>query len=435
MTNIFVEGIQGMGKSTLINGISKLLPKLHVCREGDYSPVDLAWCAWMSEVDYKAILLKYPELESEILKNTMKEQEYYIVTYTKIKTEVLGFYKDLECYEIYNGRKSLSELKEIIFNWFRNFTETGYLFECAFFQNIVEDMILFHVLSDEEIIEFYRELFLLLDRKNFLLLYLYSDRLEENLQIIQRERCDEEGNEVWYQLMLDYIIKSPYGKKHGYSGEKDLINHLKHRQELELSIIKEVLGEHALILPAKEYDLEKIIAKITFSEKISYTIRKITSDEYEVLDDFLYEAIFIPEGVEAAPKEIINAPELQVYVEKFGSRECDICFVAEMEPQAEERGKKLFRNIIGAVWVRIMDDYGHIEDGVPSFAISLYEEYRGLGIGTALMKQMLAELMDRGYRKTSLAVQKANYAVKMYLNVGFQIIDENEEEYIMVCEL
>lgn len=185
----------------------------------------------------------------------------------------------------------------------------------------IADMILFHVLSDEEIIEFYRELFLLLDRKNFLLLYLYSDRLEENLQIIQRERCDEEGNEVWYQLMLDYIIKSPYGKKHGYSGEKDLINHLKHRQELELSIIKEVLGEHALILPAKEYDLEKIIAKITFSEKISYTIRKITSDEYEVLDDFLYEAIFIPEGVEAAPKEIINAPELQVYVEKFGSRE------------------------------------------------------------------------------------------------------------------
>ena len=107
-----------------------------------------------------------------------------------------------------------------------------------FFQNIVEDMILFHVLSDEEIIEFIGNCFCFLIERTFLLLYLYSDRLEENLQIIQRERCDEEGNEVWYQLMLDYIIKSPYGKKHGYSGEKDLINHLKHRQELELSIIK-----------------------------------------------------------------------------------------------------------------------------------------------------------------------------------------------------
>ena len=435
MKNIFVEGIQGSGKSMLINNIVKFNPELHVCREGDYSPIELAWCALMSKKEYEAVLQKYNSIRDEIIKNTVREQENYIITYTKIITDIPGFYKDLENYEVYNGRKTLAELKEIIVTRFKNFTDTGYLFECSFFQNVIEDLILFHMLSDEEIIEFYRELFLLLDRKNFLLLYLYSDRLEENLQIIQRERCDEEGNEVWYQLMLDYIIKSPYGKKHGYSGEKDLINHLKHRQELELSIIKEVLGEHALILPAKEYDLEKIIAKITFSEKISYTIRKITSDEYEVLDDFLYEAIFIPEGVEAPPKEIINAPELQVYVEKFGSRECDICFVAEMEPQAEERGKKLFRNIIGAVWVRIMDDYGHIEDGVPSFAISLYEEYRGLGIGTALMKQMLAELMDRGYRKTSLAVQKANYAVKMYLNVGFQIIDENEEEYIMVCEL
>ena len=28
-----------------------------------------------------------------------------------------------------------------------------------------------------------------------------------------------------------------------------------------------------------------------------------------------------------------------------------------------------------------------------------------------------------------------NYAVKMYENVGFIIVDENDEEYIMVCEL
>ena len=52
-----------------------------------------------------------------------------------------------------------------------------------------------------------------------------------------------------------------------------------------------------------------------------------------------------------------------------------------------------------------------------------------------MMKQMLTELKIRGYQKTSLAVQKANYAVKMYKNVGFEIVDENEEEYIMVCVL
>lgn len=151
-------------------------------------------------------------------------------------------------------------------------------------------------------------------------------------------------------------------------------------------------------------------------------IREIKSNEYKLLDNFLYEAIFIPEGVEVPPREIINAPELQVYVQDFGMQEGDICFVAEVEEK-----------IVGAVWVRIMDDYGHVEDGVPSFAISLYKEYRGLGIGTAMMKQMLTELKLRGYQKTSLAVQKENYAVKMYKNVGFEIVDENEEEYIMMC--
>lgn len=58
-----------------------------------------------------------------------------------------------------------------------------------------------------------------------------------------------------------------------------------------------------------------------------------------------------------------------------------------------------------------------------------------MGIGTALMKEMLYILKERGYKKASLAVQKANYAVKMYQKIGFVIVDENEEEYIMLCYL
>ena len=82
-----------------------------------------------------------------------------------------------------------------------------------------------------------------------------------------------------------------------------------------------------------------------------------------------------------------------------------------------------------------MNDYGHIDDETPSIAISLYKEYRGHGIGTAMMKEILVRLKSRGYRKASLSVQKANYVVRMYLKLGFEIADENEEEYIMVCSL
>ena len=424
MRNIFVEGIQGSGKSTLVNAISNSIPELHVCREGDYSPIDLAWCAWMSKQEYDTILEKYKPIGDEIVKNTVREQEHYIISYTKIITDIPGFHKELENYEVYNGRKTLPELKEIIFTRFRNFTETGYLFECSFFQNVIEDLILFHMLSDEEIIGFYRDLFEMVGTQKFLLLYLYTDKLEENIKIIQKERCDDAGNELWYQMMLEYMVHSPYGRKNGCSTFDDLINHLEHRQQLELSIIREIIGEKAVVLPAKKYDMNQIISLISSQEQMSYNIRYMTNKEYTFLDDFLYEAIFIPEGVEAPPRDIINTPELQVYVQDFGTQEGDICFVAEV-------GGK----IVGAVWVRIMDDYGHVEEGVPSFAISLYKQYRGFGIGTAMMKRMLAELRNRGYQKTSLAVQKANYAVKMYKNVGFKIIDENEEEYIMMCVL
>ena len=88
--------------------------------------------------------------------------------------------------------------------------------------------------------------------------------------------------------------------------------------------------------------------------------------------------------------------------------------------------------IVGAVWTRIMNDYGHIDDATPSLAISLYKEYRGLGIGTAMMKAIFNLLKSHGYQQVSLSVQKANYAVRLYLKAGFEIVRQNEEEYIMV---
>ncbi len=151
------------------------------------------------------------------------------------------------------------------------------------------------------------------------------------------------------------------------------------------------------------------------------TIREIQKQEYPLLDDFLYEAIFIPEGIEPPPKTIIASPELQVYVERFGESKDDWGLVAEVD------GK-----IVGAVWVRIMNDYGHIDDETPSLAISLYKEYWGFGIGTAMMKEILPLLKSHGYSRVSLSVQKANYAAKMYQKVGFEIVRENEEEYVMV---
>ena len=157
---------------------------------------------------------------------------------------------------------------------------------------------------------------------------------------------------------------------------------------------------------------------------MNITIRKLRSDERELLKDFLYEAIFIPKGVKPPDRSIINLPELSLYYEDFVRGPADNCLVAEVDDK-----------VVGAVWTRIMNDYGHVDDETPSFAIALYKEYRNKGLGTSMMREMLKLLREQGYKKASLAVQKANYAVRIYEAVGFRIVDENNEEFIMVCEL
>ena len=157
---------------------------------------------------------------------------------------------------------------------------------------------------------------------------------------------------------------------------------------------------------------------------MEYKIRQMNNTEYLLLNDFLYEAIYVPSGIEPPPKTVIYFPELQVYVADFGKKEHDIALVAEVN-----------QKIIGAVWVRIMNDYGHIDNTTPSLAMSVFKEYRGLGVGTALLKELISLLKSKGYSRISLSVQKDNYAVKMYQKVGFTILKEVDEEYIMVIAL
>lgn len=154
------------------------------------------------------------------------------------------------------------------------------------------------------------------------------------------------------------------------------------------------------------------------------SIRELLISEKAILDTFLYHAIYIPKGVAQPSFDIIYQPDLQVYVKDFGEHKGDVCYVAECE------GK-----IIGAVWARIMNDYGHVSDDMPSLAISLLPEYRNNGIGTALMKKILSSLRELGYKGVSLSVQKQNYACSMYRKLGFKAIQEKDEEYIMVFSM
>lgn len=152
-------------------------------------------------------------------------------------------------------------------------------------------------------------------------------------------------------------------------------------------------------------------------------IRPIKSEEIPLLTDFIYEAIYQDGSQEPLPRTVIQAPSIWIYIDRFGSRKDDDCLVAEVDG-----------TIVGAVWVRCIKAFGYIDEGVPEFAFSVYPQYRGNGIGTALMQAMLAHLKGKKVKRASLAVQKGNPAARLYRRAGFQIVDETEQEYIMTYD-
>lgn len=160
-----------------------------------------------------------------------------------------------------------------------------------------------------------------------------------------------------------------------------------------------------------------------------HSIRIMRENEYALLDDFFYEAIYVPEGFEGeVPRSVVyDDPKCHAAIKDFGTLPDDHALVAEAD------GK-----IVGACWAGIRDEYGHMNDETPSLSISLYKEYRGLGIGTALIRGMLSLLREKGYGRVSLSVQKENCAaVHVYEKAGFRIMGDgaDESEWLMVSDL
>ena len=107
----FVEGIQGSGKSTLVKLLSEKCPDHRVLEEGDYSPVELAWCAYIDRDQYIDIMDHFSALKPEIEAKTHFEDDHAVVCYTKIRTDDRSFYQAMEKYEIYNNRVSFERFK------------------------------------------------------------------------------------------------------------------------------------------------------------------------------------------------------------------------------------------------------------------------------------------------------------------------------------
>lgn len=157
-------------------------------------------------------------------------------------------------------------------------------------------------------------------------------------------------------------------------------------------------------------------------------IRKIKIHEVDFLADMLYEAIFIPEGHDPLPKEILKDKSLSKYIKDWGQNKYDIALVVESDNE-----------LIGAIWGRLFTSenkgFGYVDENTPELSMAVKATYRNKGIGTELMKAIASEYEKIGVSYLSLSVDKANTASNLYKRLGYFIVHETETSWTMKKEL
>ena len=94
--------------------------------------------------------------------------------------------------------------------------------------------------------------------------------------------------------------------------------------------------------------------------------RQAKACDEQLLQVFLYHAIYVPEGCKPPSADIVFTEDFIQYTEAFGTNPLDLGIVAE------DNG-----NPVGVAWVRLMKSYGYVDNDTPELSISLLPEYRG----------------------------------------------------------
>ncbi|MDJ0770888.1 MAG: GNAT family N-acetyltransferase [Ilumatobacter sp.] len=148
-------------------------------------------------------------------------------------------------------------------------------------------------------------------------------------------------------------------------------------------------------------------------------IRPAGSEDEPFLREMQYEALFVPPGAPPFAPEAVDDPGIRRYYAGFGSLPGDVGFVAETE-----------RGPIGAVWARLVQGYGFVDERTPEIGLAVVAAERGRGVGSALLSA-LVEVVPR----CSLCVDMRNPARRLYRRFDFvEVRRDGEFASVMLRE-
>lgn len=264
---ILVEGIPGVGKTTTARKIkAKLIEEgkdVILYEEGMSHPADMAWNACLKEEEYNDFIKKCSkmwevskksiskeELISRIQRQTRIEDNNVILAYTRIDFPEDCYWNligDIASKEICDGRKSLDEFRDIHLRRWSKFAEQAllndniYIFECAFLQNHIFELLGVYEKSDEEIYLYLKSLLETVESLSPSIVYIEPSSVEDIIIQAANERKSPEGSGPdWIDEVENWVSNMNFGKSHNLKGIEGVFYFCKERLRIDKLMIEKL---------------------------------------------------------------------------------------------------------------------------------------------------------------------------------------------------
>jgi hypothetical protein len=229
--------------------------------------VDLAWCAYIPFEHFESIMSLYPQYRDALRGKMHVENKHVIIAYTQLGIKDLDFIKLLESYEIFNGRVGFEDFTELFLKRWEYFagkaakSDEINIFECAYLQNQLCELIYFFQTSRSRIETYMLNLIETVRNLNPVMFYLNQADVSEHIRRLGEDRVNEKGEKDWLGQMILYTENSPYGRKHNLKGFEGVIKGFEKRKQIELNLIKK-LPFQTYIIENPDYNWDDVWKQI-----------------------------------------------------------------------------------------------------------------------------------------------------------------------------
>jgi len=158
-------------------------------------------------------------------------------------------------------------------------------------------------------------------------------------------------------------------------------------------------------------------------------IRSAGSNDLPLLREMLFEAAFWrADAPRPGLAEGLARPDLAPLLDAWGRRG-DTAVVAEAPT----------REGVGAAWYRFwsvdVHSYGFVASEIPELGIAVRPALRGHGLGSRLLRALLAQAARDRIRQLSLSVETENPALRLYERSGFRRVGRVGGAWTLVADV